>query len=937
MPQRLLEYYGHAKRLRLPPEEGPQPAQVTPAKNGGDEEHLREVLAFLRRKSGCDFSYYKRATIVRRIARRLQVNGMENLADYLSFLRLHPGESGALLQDLLISVTNFFRDRDAFQALESFIPELFKGKGPGDFVRVWSPACATGEEAYSLAMLLLEHAQTLDQPPAIQVFGCDLSQETIQFARMGLYPETITADLSEERIKRFFVKEAAGHRIRREVRELMLFATHDLLKDPPFSRMDLISCRNLMIYLDSDAQKRVLDTFHFALRPQGLLFLGASETVPEESALFTAIDKKHRIFRHQSTQTTSVPAPLWPNTLLRALEVQDKARVAPVLPGRTFNQGMPTSLDASFAKPHLPPGELHFRLLERYATPSVLVNREYDVVHLSENARRFLQFAAGELTINLLRLVDPVLRPPLRSALFQATESESPVQVSNLSLPFEGATRALTLRVLPAGDLEPGFLLIEFDLGPAAKAAVAPSELRADEPVVRQLEKELEVTKARLRNREQQHEAHIEEMKAGNEELQAMNEELRSASEELETSREELQSINEELSTVNLELKSKLDELSHAHSDLHNLMASTAIPIVFLNRDLQIELFTPSATGIFRIIPGDVGRLLSDLQHQLIYPELIQDAQHVLETLIPVEREVSDLTERYYFARILPYRTLEDRIGGVVLAFLDITERIRAEQSLRQSEALTRQAKEQLERQSAELERLVNEKTESLQQAVFQMEEFSYTISHDLRAPLRAMQQFSQALLEDYGDRFEAEGKDYLERINAAAKRMEDLTRDVLAYSKVTKDEAHPEPVSLHAVVSEIMRLSPSLSSAVTVEGTLPTVMGEKPLLSQAISNLLNNAVKFVRPGVPAKIRIWHELRGRRIRLWIEDNGIGIDPALAGRLFRPFERIHPERAYEGTGIGLAITRKAVERMTGQVGVESDGQTGSRFWIELIRA
>ena len=297
MPARIAAYYDRAKRVQLPSEEGPQPAAA--AATNGSELLLREVLNVLRARTGRDFSYYKRATIVRRIARRMQISGKENLEEYLSHLRTHPGEAGALLQDLLISVTNFFRDREAFAAVEAYIPEIFHNKKPGDPVRVWCAACATGEEVYSMAVLLLEHARKLDDPPVLQVFGCDLDDTAIRAARAGFYPASIAADVTDERLRRFFIKEPSGYRVRHELREMVLFASHDLLKDAPFSRMDLISCRNLLIYLNRDAQKRALEIFNFALKPGGLLFLGASETVEEGGALFTLLDKKHRIYRHR--------------------------------------------------------------------------------------------------------------------------------------------------------------------------------------------------------------------------------------------------------------------------------------------------------------------------------------------------------------------------------------------------------------------------------------------------------------------------------------------------------------------------------------------------------------------------------------------------------------------------------------------------------------
>lgn len=363
MPERILEYVDAANRLQLPPEEGPAPTRLARPTAQDDELALRDVLVFLRTRTGRDFSYYKRATIVRRIGRRLQINSVPNLQAYLDFLRTHPGEAGALLQDLLISVTNFFRDREVFETLERYIPELFRNKTQADTVRVWSPACATGEETYSLAMLLTEHARTLDSPPSLQVFGCDLDEAAIQLARAGQYPEAIAADVSEERLRKFFVKDAKGYRVRRELREMVLFAAHDLLKDAPFSRMDLISCRNLLIYLNREAQQRVLDTLHFALKPGGFLLLGSSESVEDGSPLFRVLDKKHRLYVRQEIVRTGIPVPTGPTSLLRSIESQQQSLMAPVVHGKSFLPdaltAFPSQLGAKLDRASL--AELHFQ------------------------------------------------------------------------------------------------------------------------------------------------------------------------------------------------------------------------------------------------------------------------------------------------------------------------------------------------------------------------------------------------------------------------------------------------------------------------------------------------------------------------------------------------------------------------------------------------
>ncbi len=689
MPKWVLEYQARERRLKVPAEHGALPEPARRSETDDDESALREVLIYLHARTGRVFIGYKRATVVRRLSRRMQINAVETLGDYLAFLRMHPGEAAALLQDLLISVTNFFRDRDAFEAVEALMPRLFKGKTTGDAVRIWVPACATGEEAYTMAMLALEHARTLEAPPSVQVFGCDLDDGAIQVARAGLYPETISADVSEERLRRFFVKEHRGYHVRREVREVVLFASHDLLKDAPFSRMDLISCRNLMIYLGRDMQDRVLGIFHFALRPEGLLFLGTTESVPEGSSLFSVLDKRYRIYTHIPGQRPGLPLPSATDTLIRVMQkhINEMGSTSPVLPERSFSQGFGELLsEGAQDEDKISVGDLHFKLLERLAPPSIVVDKDHTIMHLSESAGRFLQLAGGAPNTNLLRLVHPSLRVELRTALFQAAETDSAVVVTGVPVELDQTRRTVDMRVSPSRDLAPGYFLILFEMREAVsgETGTEPQRPNEPEPIIRRLEREAEGLKGRLRNTVEQYEATCEELKASNEELQAMNEELRSASEELETSREELQSINEELTTVNQELKGNLEELSHANSDMRNFMASTAIATLFLDREFRIMRYTPSAVALFRLIPSDVGRPLADLNHLLDYAELREDVERVLTDLVPIEREVCDTTSesRCYLARLLPYRTLDDHIGGVVLTLVDVTDARRASKAL---------------------------------------------------------------------------------------------------------------------------------------------------------------------------------------------------------------------------------------------------------------
>jgi two-component system CheB/CheR fusion protein len=692
IPARQMEFLQNERRMHVPhdePEIGESqqenafnsggPVPVEKVSSATDESALLEVMRFLHAQTGHDFLHYKRATVLRRVARRLQVNLMETIPAYLSFLRTHTAEAHALLHDLLISVTNFFRDPEAFRTLETHVPQLFAGKEPGDQVRVWVAGCATGEEAYSIAMLLHEHASRLPSPPAIQVFATDIDDEVINFARSGLYSATIEADVSPERLRRFFTRDQGRYRIKKEIREIVLFSPHNLLRDPPFSRLDLITCRNLLIYLKREAQEKVFDIFHYALRPGGMLFLGASESLDDTQMQFVPLDKRHRVFTRRAVNRPgwNLPPMPFPSTVQAIVSAPALARPLPPVTIPQELAAAAAELSSKFRP--LQVGELHLVLLEQVAPPSVLINSSYDIVHLSEHAGEYLQFAAGQPSINLPMVVHPDLRVELRAALFRATRTSTAITAPGVVMKRDGTTRLVDIHVrpVPQSHAGNGFLLVLFERAAEAERARATAAFSTDQ-IARDLEEEIQDLKIQLTATAEQYEASTEELKASNEELQAINEELRSATEELETGKEELQSINEELTTVNYELKSSVEQLGRANSDLQNLMASTEIGTIFLDRQLRIKRFTPRVQEIFNIIATDIGRPLSDITHKLNYASLSADAERVLQDLRPNEREVTS-NGAWYLGRMLPYRTQDDRIDGVVLTFIDITARKHAE------------------------------------------------------------------------------------------------------------------------------------------------------------------------------------------------------------------------------------------------------------------
>src|SRR5499427_6704009 len=647
-----------------------------------DEELLRRVLAHLRVRTGHDFSKYKRSTVLRRLARRMHVTRTENLSEYYEVLRESADEAQALLSDLLISVTTFFRDHDAFEALATQgLPGLFEGRELDATIRVWVSGCATGEEAYSIAMLLQEEAAKHELRPPIQMFGSDLDARALAVAREGRYPASIEADVSEDRLRRFFIREGERYRVRQELRDTVLFAVHDLLKDPPFSHVDLISCRNVLIYLDRDLQDQVCNTFHYALNQGGFLLLGASEAADNPPGLFRTIDRNARIYK-SITQTGDRPR-LLPR-LVGPVTIRDQT----ALVGRHVSPTVALSEAA-----------LHRRILEQVAPPSILVDDMHRVIHLSENAGRYLQPSGGSLSGDVVDLARSELRFELRSALHRFFEQRQPTLSLPIMVQFNGAPHRVHLQVTGATDAtEAPRALVMFIEGEAVdEKIISAGPEQATNEIVRRLRQELDLTQSRLRTVREESDAANEELRAANEELQSINEEYRSTSEELETSKEELQSINEELQTVNTELKLKLEAISRAHSDLQNLMAATDFGTLFLDSRLRIKRFTERVTDIFSITPSDEGRPISDFSHQLEYDELIQDMRKVLSDLVPIRREVRGRNNLWYDMRMRPYRTVDNKIDGVVITFIDITERRHMEQALRESESQLRQQKRLVE------------------------------------------------------------------------------------------------------------------------------------------------------------------------------------------------------------------------------------------------
>jgi two-component system CheB/CheR fusion protein len=1267
----------------------------------------KKVLQALRARMGVDFSLYRPNTIKRRIARRMALHKLSDLARYATYLRNHGDEITALYQDVLISVTSFFRNPDAFETLKRKVfPRLIKNRTPDDPLRAWVLGCSTGQEAYSVAMAYLEFASRASTQVPLQIFATDLNERLLEKGRAGLYSKNQVEEVSPERLHRFFIEEDGGFRICKPIREMVVFAKHDVLSDPPFSRMDLLSCRNLLIYLEPPLQKRLLPTFHYALKPAGVLFLGSSETVGDAINLFAVEDKTHKIYSKKAGPSRGLTTPQAKPPL------NDKRRGLVTPPPVA---AVATELEGA--------READRYLLGQYSPAAVLVDDGWRIIHLRGQTSPYLELPPGKVSLNLLKMLREGLLSPVRTSLQKAKKDNQTVTLRQVPLNFGQETRTVDLNVIPLRNVKHRCFLVVFEEagdGQRGKRTTKEESPQSSEDMaeanqrirrsgfvegqaseLQRLRAELAATKEYLQALSDQHEAANEELQAANEEGQSANEELQSINEELETTKEELESTNEELTTVNEEMGHRNIELHRINSDLNNVLAGVQMCIVVVGSDLSIKRFTPLAERYLNLVPGDVGRPITNIKPNFEFPALERKIREVTDQVQRTELEVQDKDGRWFSLRIVPYKTLDNRIDGAVLVLVDIDTLKRSEEeitrardyaeatirtardplvvlredlhintanqafyntfklspteiegrsflelsggawnvpSLRQlleeilpggrsfddfevtsdferlgrrtmllnarplegssgklillgiedftdrrqlevlkeseerfrtladampqlvwtclpdgncdyfnskwteytgrpkdeligmewrelmnpadkdrtrqywlealkghvpydleyrlqradgewhwfkvratplrdkegniikwfgtstdiedqkqiqvqieesqrwlrlimesvkdfaifttdakgtvtdwnpgaehvfgycgSEILGRDAgilftpedqargvpqreletarvsgcalderwhlrkdgtrifvsgamraireesgdlrgftkvarditerkrhEQELQQAREDLEQKVAERTAKLRDTIGELEAFSYSISHDLRAPLRAMIGFTNMAIAEAQDQLNPTVKDYLARTITAANRLDQLIQDVLAYTRIVRADIRLAPVDLEALIRDVIQQYGYDTRAVDIEIQTPLlkVLGHQASLTQCVSNLFSNAIKFVSPGTKPHIKIWTEFRDPYVRLWFEDNGIGIDPADRNRIFGLFERVYSPREYEGTGIGLTIARKAVERMGGTMGVESEPGKGSRFWIQL---
>lgn len=653
MPGQLLTYLKHSTIRQV---------VTATSLSGKMPEALQKVFILLRSHTGYDLSLYKQSTICRRIERRMNVNQIDTIANYVRYLEENPDEVKILFKELLIGVTNFFRDPGAFEVLEKkVLPELLRGKPKDYCLRAWVPGCSSGEEAYSLAIILREYMNVHKHYFKVQIFGTDIDSDAIGTARGGVYPGSIISDVTPARLKQFFLHEDAFYRVRKEIREMVIFAVQNVINDPPFTKMDLICCRNLLIYLGPELQRKVIPLFHYSLNPQGILFLGTSESIGQFLNLFTVIDNKSKVFQSRGSAFASRTLVTFP---LTSHEYDSTVKESSPDVGETIK----ASTSKMFEK----------ILLENYTPACVIINEKSEVLYIHGRTGKYLEPASGEPNFNLLHMARQGLGVKLSNAIRKAVNDKQEAHAHNIQVKDNGGFQTVNVTVTPIKEpaLSGLFLVVFEPASPAAQTIQKKTKRVArikEDKRIEELEEELLHTRESLQIAMQEMDSFNEELKSANEELQSTNEELQSTNEETETSKEELQSLNEELVTVNAELEGRINELSKVNDDLKNLLETTSTATIFLDTGLCVTLFTPQATEIINLINTDIGRPIKDIVSNLQYEHLVHDADEVLTTLVRMEKEVVNDKGCWYNMRISPYRTLDNVIGGVVITFDEIT------------------------------------------------------------------------------------------------------------------------------------------------------------------------------------------------------------------------------------------------------------------------
>lgn len=885
MADKILEFIGKPTEFKRGQVENSQ---------GSEEVELQSLFRLFRQRFGIDFAFYKSATIQRRIERRMQLGQVSDLSDYLTKLSNNSDELDLLYRDLLVEVTYFFRDAEAYRRLEGeVIPQLVRDCAADDEIRVWVSGCATGEEAYSMAMLLHHASETMQRQVSVKVFASDVHQKSMEIASAATYPPKSIDNVPPRFREKYFSQHGDFYRVNPEIRRMVVFARHDLTRDPPFTRINLLSCRNVLIYLEPEIQRRILAMFHFGLRVGGTLLLGPSETIGALSKEFSTVDQHWRIYRKlrdvrlpESTRMPLTPAP---------------ASMMPSRPPSGNGQNSRTE-DPWF----LP--SAYEDLLAKYVPPSLLVNEFYELIHTFGDARKLLVQPSGRTTLDVSRMMEGDLQTALTAALHRANQKDEPVTFKNVSAKTAIGPMRLDVRVEPylKGSRKLFLICLEEQREASpTEVVVSNNTVEFDEERegrVDELERELDHTRQSLQTT-------VEELETSNEELQSTNEELIASNEELQSTNEELHSVNEELYTVNSEYQRKINELTDLTNDLDNLLGSTEIGTIFLDNELRIRKFTPSIAAAFHVVEHDIGRPIQHISYNLENPDLLTDLKSVLQSGIVLEKEVRSRDGRIFLKRVSPYFDEAGDSDGLVLTFDDIT-------AVKAAAHIAEQAEEDLAFSQRELQ------------------EFAYAVSHDLQAPLRHIQEFLFRISEDGTGQTVA--APHLDGIRDSSLRMQRMIDSLLSYSRVNTRGRPLESISLdnvlEAVITNMQDEIAAIDGTITSE-PLPRIMGDFEQIMSCFRELIRNAIKFCSEK-PLKIHIGARLRDDGWLLSFHDNGIGIEQRHYERIFVIFQRLEFKENTEGIGLGLALCRRILERHRGWIWVESTPGRGSTFFVQL---
>ncbi len=901
----------------------------------GDEDIFKQIILLLRKRTGVDFTYYKKPTFHRRVARRIAILKKKNLSDYLKYLRTNNAEQDALFQDVLIPVTSFFRDPKTFQVLtESVFPTLFKNKSSDKPLRIWCAGCSTGEEAYSIAIALQEFLGEKVSDTKIQIFGTDISEQAIKKARAGIYSKADIENLSAIQLKNYFRKNNGDYEVNKLIRDMCVFAPHNFLKDPPFAKMDLITCRNVLIYMDSFLHKKAFTTFHYALKEGGFLLLGKSEAIGASSDLFLQVAMLEKIYSRKP-----VPGHFMHMATVRkeeALTSKDRA----VTKAEASQTDFRKSAEA---------------IMISKSPASVVVNEQLDIVHFHGDTSAFLQQSQGKPTHNLMKMAREGLAFELRNAIHKATKEQASITKENIPVNSNGKQSIVTIEIIPLTNTVELHFLIQFEkkIIPVVQEEVKYASTIINTTQIRneQLEKELAHNREDIRSITEDMEAANEELQSANEELQSSNEEMQSLNEELETSKEELQSTNEELTIVNQELLDKHEQLNALRYYAESIVTTIREPLIILDKTLRIKTANASFYKKFHAEEHDTeGKLFYEIQKQQWDDRVMRS---LLEKIIPKRERLTDfeiilkfpeLGERTLLLNALQILGEKSSEQLILLTIEDITERKEVEQKLKSF--------------AEELETIVKVRTtelkqsnEELRQTNIQLDQFAHIASHDLQEPLRKILTFSMRLQDKHKEGLSTEVKSYLNKIENASNRMTILIKDLLNYSQLLHHEklfaATDLNETLKSIIDDFDLLIHEKKAEIIIDN-LPTIDAIPLKMTQLFYNLISNALKFSKQDVPPVITITSRiLTSEQIgeypafnplityyELVFKDNGIGFEQQYADKIFNIFQRLHSKDTFIGTGIGLALSKKIIESHQGEIFAHSNENEGAEFHVIL---